>query len=142
MSQSTSSTNTPPIAGQLNGFDRLRLSWRPLRDERIATWMKALVPIIAAIYVLAPIDLIPDFILGLGQIDDLSVIGIAFFAMTRLLPKIAPREVVDEHLGDLRRGIRNPRTRGNVIDTTFQIVDEPRQGARSPGFDGVQETRT
>jgi uncharacterized membrane protein YkvA (DUF1232 family) len=141
MKQQTAETNARPIDDQLNGFERLRLSWRLFRDERVPVWMKALVPIVATIYLLAPIDLIPDFILGLGQIDDLSVIGFAVFLMTKLLPRIAPRNVIEEHLADMRGGRRTRREGANVIDTTFQVVDEPAHDARRRGFDGFQETQ-
>jgi uncharacterized membrane protein YkvA (DUF1232 family) len=112
----------------LGSFDRMRLSWRLLRDERVAAWMKWLVPIIAAIYLVAPIDLVPDLILGFGQIDDLSVVGIAIFAMTKILPKIAPRPIVEEHLADMfgQHSDRHRRgERSDVIDTSFEVVREP-----------------
>ncbi len=130
-----------PIEGQLSGFERFRLSWRLFRDDRVPTWMKALVPLVAMVYVLAPIDLIPDLMLGLGQLDDLSVIGIAVFTMTKLLPKLAPRDITDEHLAEMRGSRQRRENRENVIDTTFRLVDEPAQDARRQSLDNIQETR-
>jgi uncharacterized membrane protein YkvA (DUF1232 family) len=110
----------------LQTFERARLSWRLLRDPRVPTWTKALLPLVAALYVLLPIDLIPDFILGLGQIDDLSVLGITVFAMTKLLPRFAPSDVVDEHLTEMRGGRRAKKhTRGDVIDADFTVIEPP-----------------
>lgn len=86
--------------------------------------MKAAVPAVAGIYLAFPIDLIPDFILGFGQIDDLGVLGLAIFALTKILPKIAPREVIDEHLAEMRGGRRGASNDDQVIDTTFTVVDE------------------
>ena len=117
-------------ADQLNAFQRMLLSWRLMQDPRVATWIKALVPTIAMIYVLSPIDLIPDFILGLGQIDDLSIIGIAMFATTRILPRFAPAAIVNEHvdslLGRQQSTQSSRRTDDSVVDASYRVIrDEP-----------------
>lgn len=112
------------LSEQLQAIDRARLTWRLLRDPRVAAWTKALVPVVAALYLLLPIDMIPDVILGLGQIDDVGVLGFAVFALTRILPKLAPATLVDEHLAAIqgRRGGRR-RTGGDVVDAEFRVVD-------------------
>ena len=122
---------------QLHTIERVRLTMRLLRDPRVAVWMKAMLPIVAALYVLLPIDLIPDFILGLGQIDDLSIIGVLLFAMTKLLPKLAPDVIVHEHLRELRsNGIFRRRGGDEVVDATFTVVD------RQPSDNGKQSNQT
>jgi uncharacterized membrane protein YkvA (DUF1232 family) len=70
----------------------LRLVWRLLRDSRVPIFPK-LILLAGAIYVISPIDLIPDVILGLGQLDD---IGIAFLTIA-LFIELCPRALVDEH---------------------------------------------
>jgi uncharacterized membrane protein YkvA (DUF1232 family) len=82
-----------------NVIERLRLGWRLLRDPRIPAWPKLLVPI-AAIYVISPVDVIPDFLLVLGQIDDLSVIGLILAVITMLV-RWSPQDVVAEHAANL-----------------------------------------
>jgi len=74
-------------------LERGRLVWRLMQDERVPTWLKVGVPLVVALYFLSPVDLIPDFILGLGQLDDIGVIllGMALFI------RLAPQLVVDEH---------------------------------------------
>ncbi len=117
----------------LSALERIRLTWRLFRDERVATWMKAAVPVIAALYLIAPIDLIPDFILGLGQIDDLSIIGVALFAMTKLLPRLAPNSVTSEHLSEMRgEAVRTESKEqdGTFIETSFRYADRPVNEAR------------
>jgi uncharacterized membrane protein YkvA (DUF1232 family) len=54
----------------------------------VPTALKA-VPVIALLYVLSPIDLVPDFIPGLGQLDDLGVILAALELFVRLCPSPA-----------------------------------------------------
>jgi uncharacterized membrane protein YkvA (DUF1232 family) len=107
-----------------DGFERIRLSMRLWRDPRVPLWTKATLPAVAAMYLILPIDLIPDFFLGLGQIDDLSVIGIMLFAMTRVLPKLAPQQLVQEHLDELRRKERKAGARGDYFDADYTVVDE------------------
>ena len=87
--------------GQLNlgAIERLRLGWRLLRDPRIPTWPKLLVPL-AVLYVISPIDIIPDFLLVIGQVDDVSVIGL-IVAVIAMLVRWSPPAVVAEHAADL-----------------------------------------
>ena len=125
-------------ADQLSEFQRARLSWRLLRDPRVATWMKTSVPAIANAYLILPIDLIPDWFLGIGQIDDLGVLGIAILAMTRILPRIAPKELVAEHLAEMHGAKGRPRGERDVIDTTFSVSDNEtvrRQRKRATGWE-------
>jgi uncharacterized membrane protein YkvA (DUF1232 family) len=46
-----------------------------------------LVAIVVLAYVLSPIDLIPDFIPILGQLDDLVIVPLGIALITRLTPK-------------------------------------------------------
>lgn len=46
-----------------------------------ASWFTISLLAVAVVYVLSPIDLIPDVILGLGQIDDAIVIMWVFNAL-------------------------------------------------------------
>src|SRR4028119_699077 len=80
--------------------NQLRLAWRLLRDERVSA-LKFALPALITLYVLSPIDAIPDFFLGLGQIDDLGLITGGVLILSRLIPKLSPGHVVDEHLRDM-----------------------------------------
>jgi uncharacterized membrane protein YkvA (DUF1232 family) len=70
-----------------------RLVWRLIQDARVPGWVKVGIPLLIALYFFSPVDFIPDFILGLGQLDDLGVILLGLSLIIRL----SPREVVDEH---------------------------------------------
>ncbi len=73
-------------------IDRMMLTWRMLRDPRVPLWAK-IIPVAAAIYVLSPLDLIPDVLIGLGQLDDLGVL----IGAMRLFEAVVPGYIVDEH---------------------------------------------
>lgn len=78
-------------------LDQVGLTWKLLFDQRVPIWMK-LVAVAPLIYVLSPIDLIPDMILGLGQLDDLGIV----LAGMRLFESIVPDDIVAEHRGALK----------------------------------------
>ncbi|MFT4037943.1 MAG: DUF1232 domain-containing protein [Thermomicrobiales bacterium] len=76
----------------------MRLSWRLLRDERVGS-LKFLAPALLALYVASPVDFIPDLLLGLGQVDDLGVVALGTLLALKIIPKLAPADVLREHIG-------------------------------------------
>ncbi len=86
-----------PLARRLGRFvgtvpDLLRLAYRLLRDPRVPV-RRRMVAAAALGYVVLPVDIIPDAIPGLGQVDDLVVVSVAL----RLLMDGAGPDVVAEH---------------------------------------------
>ena len=75
-----------------------RLIWALARDPRVPVQQKLVLAAVAG-YLVFPIDIIPDFIPVLGQLDDLGVLifGLDFFIRN------APKEVVEEHMGRIAR---------------------------------------
>lgn len=59
--------------------------WFALRHPLTPWYAKALA-LLATAYALSPIDLIPDFIPVLGQLDDLILIPAAVWVLLRLIP--------------------------------------------------------
>ena len=92
----------------------LRLAWRLFGDKRVPLRLKAL-PVAAVLYVLSPIDLVPErFVgIGLGHIDDLIVAG----ALLLLFVTLAPRAVVSESL-------RGKQDEPPTIDGKYRYVDK------------------
>ncbi|MEA2023709.1 MAG: YkvA family protein [Actinomycetota bacterium] len=70
----------------------VKLLARITRDPRVSVKRKTFAAA-ALIYVVSPIDLIPDFIAGIGQLDDLIVVAIAL----NHLIEGAGREIIEEH---------------------------------------------
>jgi len=57
------------------------------RDPRTPWYAKAFAALVAA-YALSPIDLIPDFIPVLGQLDDLLLVPLGVAVAVRLIPSV------------------------------------------------------
>jgi uncharacterized membrane protein YkvA (DUF1232 family) len=103
--------------------DQLRLSWRLLRDERVSA-LKFGLPALLALYVASPVDPIPDFLLGLGQIDDLGVVIAGVLLIARVIPRLAPGHVVDEHLRDMgigRQAAKPGAQSEEIFDARFNV---------------------
>lgn len=110
--------------GAVTQFVRtLRLVWRLLNDPRVPGLSKLIIPGAIA-YVLSPIDLIPDMILGLGQLDDVAIVmlGIALFI------ELCPRKIVEAHRRAIAAEAGTSVTSDNVIEGSFREVsdDEPK----------------
>lgn len=104
-------------------LEQIRLGWRLLRDPRVP-WIKNALPAFAALYLLSPIDPIPDFLLGIGQVDDLGILIAMAIASVRLLPRLAPVGVVEEHLAEIRgRSNRDEtaETYGATIEGVYRV---------------------
>ena len=54
---------------------RMIKSWR--KGEYKMKFTDILLPALALLYVISPIDIIPDFVLGIGALDDLAILAIA-----------------------------------------------------------------
>lgn len=108
-------------------INEVRLAWRLLLDPRIPLWLKV-VPPASLLYLIVPVDFIPDFpFIGLGQLDDIAVLVLGF----RTFIGLCPPAIVEEHrLAITGSGAQPPATTGsgNVIDGSFQEVNPPQQG--------------
>ncbi len=70
-----------------------RLYWRLFRDWRVPILPKALL-VLALVYVVSPLDVIPDFIPVIGEMDDIVVVLSGLWLFIRLCPPEVVRETV------------------------------------------------
>lgn len=90
---------------------RKALSVIPFMDEVVAAYYAMLDPatptrakltlVAALFYFVAPIDVVPDFILGVGFLDDASVLAAAFAAVRS--------SITDEHRARAREALKDKR---------------------------------
>ena len=101
---------------------QLRLAWRLFWDGRVPLLPK-LVPLAAILYILSPIDLLPDVLVGLGQLDDVALFLIAL----QIFVMICPPEIV--------RALRQQMT-SDVVDGEWRRTDsDPASPPRIPKSD-------
>ena len=87
---------------------RIRLAWRLVRDPLVPVWVK-LIPLAALAYVVLSLDLIPDWVLGLGQVDDLGLLLLGL----KLFIDFSPPEVVQRHMAQM-----------SAVEGSYRIVEE------------------
>jgi uncharacterized membrane protein YkvA (DUF1232 family) len=94
----------------------VRLAVRLLREPGVPLASKALLAL-PLLYVVSPLDALPDILPGLGQLDDLGVILLALEAFVRLCPP----QVVAHHRDamDAGRPYAPVPPAGIVIDAEF-----------------------
>jgi uncharacterized membrane protein YkvA (DUF1232 family) len=76
----------------------VRLALRLLREPRVPSWAKAALPV-ALLYVLSPVDVLPDMIPGIGQLDDLALL----YAAVKVFLRLSPSSAVAFHQDALAR---------------------------------------
>lgn len=70
--------------------------WRLMSDRRVSKLDRALFVGVLA-YVLAPADFLPDFVILLGFVDDLYLVGLV---LSRLLGRTGPDVLLEHWTGD------------------------------------------
>jgi uncharacterized membrane protein YkvA (DUF1232 family) len=98
-------------------FQQLRLASRLLREPRVPAVLKA-IPGLALVYSLSPIDLIPDILPVLGQLDDLAVLVFALELFIRSCPGAVQTFHRDAIAGG--RAYEPMPSRDNVINGQWQ----------------------
>jgi uncharacterized membrane protein YkvA (DUF1232 family) len=98
-----------------------RLAWRLLWDPRVPLWSK-LIPFISLVYIISPVDFIPDPILGLGQLDDLGILLLGL----RVFVELIPEEIVLQHLNEMGSRVSEWRVvdeEPTAIDAEYEVKD-------------------
>ncbi len=62
---------------------RGQLAWRLFSSPKVPVSLK-IIPVLAALYVVSPLDLVPDVVLGFGQLDDIAILLVGLRLFTQL----------------------------------------------------------
>ena len=95
-----------------------RLAVRLLREPAVPGLLK-LVPAAAAAYLIWPLDIVPDLLPGIGQLDDLGVILAGVQAFIHLCPQ-APAAFHRAAVAAGRKFSPMPREQDGFIDAEFR----------------------
>jgi uncharacterized membrane protein YkvA (DUF1232 family) len=89
---------TPPRSRQELAFEAVmllpnvvKLLTRLMRDRRVSMRRKAFIGAVI-IYVVSPVDLIPDFVIGIGRLDDLVLVSLAIDHLMSGTDEVVVRE--------------------------------------------------
>jgi uncharacterized membrane protein YkvA (DUF1232 family) len=98
-------------------FADVKLALRLARDRRV-TWLVKTLPLLALLYTVSPLDIVPDLLPGLGQVDDVGVIVLAL----KLFLRLCPAAVVAFHRDEMLQGrpYSSPRPGDDIIDAEFR----------------------
>jgi uncharacterized membrane protein YkvA (DUF1232 family) len=69
----------------------VKLLTRLMRDRRVSMRRKAFIGAVI-IYVVSPVDLIPDFVIGIGRLDDLVLVSLAIDHLMSGTDEVVVRE--------------------------------------------------
>ena len=105
----------PSVMGAV--FAELRLAWRLMREPLVPVVAKAL-PVLAGLYVLSPLDFIPDVLPVLGQLDDLGILILSVKLFLRMCPSAAASFHAEAITSGRRFTPMNPAD--VVIDATYR----------------------
>lgn len=95
--------------GNLRMGDKLRLGRDLFRDRRVPLWSR-FVAVALVVYLASPIDILPDFLPGIGMLDDLLIVMIGAGLLLRSVPPYVIEESVVRYeqrrnAGDSRSGV-------------------------------------
>lgn len=113
----------PPQGGMIRDFVlRVKLILRLVRDRRVSFWLK-IIPVAGVLYLVSPLDLIPDIALPvIGELDDAAVLWLT----NALFIELCPRDVVREHVKALTADEDEDKT-GEVVDADSVEIKNQRK---------------
>lgn len=79
-------------------WQQARLVFALMRDPEVPFYLK-LLPFLAVLYLFFPADIIPDIFLGLGQLDDVTILLVG----SKIFVELSPAHVVARHLDHIRQ---------------------------------------
>lgn len=79
-------------------WQQMRLVFHLIRDPDVPFYLKFL-PFLAIIYLFVPVDLVPDFLPGLGQLDDVTILLVG----AKIFVELSPQHVVARHMAKIRQ---------------------------------------
>jgi uncharacterized membrane protein YkvA (DUF1232 family) len=99
----------------LNLIQDMATAWRLLWDPRVPGLLKVGLPLLAMIYWVSPIDLLPGL-----PFDDIALLIVAL----KMFVNMAPQDAQSNAAGHAEAGFSHRQDEGDVVDTTWQVIDD------------------
>ncbi len=118
--QSSSGPAAQPKAGVLTEIMRnAQLAWHLLTDRRVGLLLKLIIPGLMLGYLLWPVDLLPDVVPVIGQLDDLAILALSI----KIFIELCPKDIVREYRGEAA-GVSPAEQAddGDTIDADYRVV--------------------
>jgi uncharacterized membrane protein YkvA (DUF1232 family) len=77
----------------MKSVQNLMLVTKALKDNSLPNWVKV-VAVLGVVYVLSPVDIVPDLLPVLGWIDDLGVALLVIKQIISSAQKLAPKPIL------------------------------------------------
>lgn len=118
--QSSSGTTTHSKTGVLSEIGRnAQLVWNLFTDRRVSLLTKLVIPGLMAGYLLWPVDLLPDVIPVIGQLDDLAILALGI----KLFIELCPKDVVQGYRSGASGTTSAPQTDdGDAVDADYRVI--------------------
>lgn len=113
-------------------IENVQLAWKLIRDGRVSPWVRFGIPALVGLYLISPIDFLPDAVLGLGQLDDLAILWLGL----QLLLRVASPSIVNEYRNPQQGAAPSGRSGAgysadgkskasdaDVVDASYRVVD-------------------
>ena len=107
-------------------WQQIRLVFRLIGDPEVPIYLK-IVPFITFIYLLIPVDLLPDVVPVLGQIDDVAFL----LAGSKIFLTLVPHHIVARHMEEIRQSdgyfteetaVTSPLEDAIIIDGEHKVI--------------------
>jgi uncharacterized membrane protein YkvA (DUF1232 family) len=112
-------TTTQSKTGVLGEIGRnAQLVWNLLTDRRVSLLTKLVIPGMMVGYLVWPVDLMPDVIPLVGQLDDLAILALGI----KLFIELCPKDLVREYRGETAASPVEPSHNGDTVDAEYRVV--------------------
>lgn len=101
-------------------WQQVKLVYYLLRDREVPIYLKIL-PFAGLLYILFPVDFLPDVIPVLGQLDDLTILIVGL----KVFIEMAPADIVTRYMDQMRGKGRIVDGEATTATPTTKAITEP-----------------
>lgn len=104
-------------------WQQARLVYHLIRDPEVPFYLKVL-PFLSVVYLVIPVDFLPDILIGLGQLDDITVMLVG----AKIFMELVPQDVVARHLKTIRQedgyGTEEEVSKSIIIGGEYEVKEK------------------